>query len=305
MPKLEPSSRGVLFGFAAYGMWGLFPLYFDLLADASAWEIVAHRIVWTMLLAAVGIAVVRQWDNLRAVLANRKVLGTLAAAGVLVTLNWTIYVWAVVNGRVVDAALGYFINPLVTVTLAIVVLRERLRPVQLVALGISVVAVVILVVGYGEAPWVALGLAVSFGSYSLAKNRVGPYVKPLVGLGVETTVVAPAALAFIVWAQTTGVGTLTSHGSLHLWLLVASGAVTAIPLLAFAAAASRIPLSMLGMLQYLTPTLHFLIGVFLNHEEMPPARWIGFGLVWCALVALTWDSIHAARGRREQARLGP
>ena len=295
MPKPEPRSRGVLFGFAAYGLWGLFPLYFDRLADSSAWEIVAHRVVWTLLVAVVGIALARQWANVRAVWANRRVLGTLAAAGVIVTANWGIYVWAIVNDRVVDAALGYFINPLVTVALAIVVLRERLRTGQIVALGIGAAAVIVLVVGYGEVPWVALSLAITFGVYSLAKNRVGPYAKPLVSLGVETAVMTPAALAFIVWLQLAGIGTLTSHGPAHTWLLVLAGAVTAAPLLFFAAAASRIPLSMLGLIQYSTPTLQFLLGVLVYHEVMPPARWIGFGLVWCALIALTWDSVRAIR----------
>ena len=295
MPKLEQNSRGILLGFAACGLWGLYPLYFDRLADSSAWEIAAHRVVWTLLVAVVGITVVRQWGNARAVWANRRVLGTLAAAGAIIALNWTIYVWAVVNDRIVDAALGYFVNPLFTAALAIGVLHERLRTGQIVALGIGAAAVVVLVVGYGEVPWVALGLALTFSAYSLAKNRVGPYAKPLVGLGVETAAVTPAALAFIVWLQATGAGTFFGHGPTHTWLLLLLGVVTAAPLLFFAAAASRVPLSLLGLIQYLTPTLQFIIGVAVNHEVMPLARWIGFGLVWCALAALTWDSVAAAR----------
>jgi len=291
----EPVSRGVWFGFAAYGLWGLFPLYFDQLTASSAWEILAHRIVWTFLIAAVGIAIMRQWGNLKAVVTNPKVVATLAVGGVILTANWGIYVWAIISGHVVDAALGYFINPLVTVALAVIVLRERLRVGQIVALAIGVVAVVVLVAGYGQVPWIALSLALTFGTYALVKNRVGPYAKPLVGIGVETTVLTPFAAAFIIWLQVSATGTLTTDGPLHTWLLVLAGAVTVAPLLFFAASASRIPLSMLGLIQYVTPTFQFVIGVFIDHEVMPPARWAGFALVWCALIALTWDSVRAAR----------
>jgi len=293
--KSPAASRGVLFGFVAYGLWGLFPLYFDQLASASALEILAHRIVWTFVLSAIAIVVMRQWDNVKYVFANRKVFVTLAIAGVVVAANWGIYVWAVVSDRVVDAALGYFINPLVTVAVAVVALRERLRVAQVIALLIGVAAVVVLIVGYGEVPWVALGLALTFAAYSYAKNRVGPYAKPLVGLGIETTVLAPFAAAFIIYLQATGTGTLVNQGPLHMWLLLLAGVVTAGPLLFFAAAASRIPLSTLGMIQYVTPVFQFVMGVLIYHETMPSARWAGFVLIWCALILLTWDSVHATR----------
>ena len=290
-------NRGVLAGFAAYGLWGLFPLYFDQLAPAGAWEILAHRVLWTFVFCALGLTVVRGWAGVTSVLRQPRVAGTLAVAGVIVTANWGIYVWAVVNGQVVDAALGYFINPLVTVALAVLVLHERLRPGQIVALSIGAAAVIVLIAGYGRVPWIAIGLALTFGVYSLAKNRVGPHATPLAGLALETSTLTPVAIVFIVWLQATGTGTLTGNGPLHTWLLLLSGVVTALPLLLFAAAARRISLTMIGLLQYIMPTCQFLIGVLVNREIMPPTRWAGFALIWCALIALTWDSIRSARGR--------
>jgi len=290
----EPASRGVLFAFAAYGMWGVFPLYFQLLANAGAWEILAHRALWTCVVAFAGIAIARQWANLRAVLAQPKVVATIMTGGVVVAANWGIYVWAVISDHVVDASLGYYINPLVTVALAVIVLHEKLRRLQLIALAIGAVAVIVLVVAYKQVPWVSLGLALTFGTYSLIKNRVGRHAVPLVSLGVETSVLVPFAVAFIVWLQTTGRGTLTNHGPGHFWLLISTGLVTALPLLFFAAAAARVPLATLGLIQYTTPTFALLIGVLLDHEAMTPARWAGFALVWCALIVLAWDAL---RGR--------
>ena len=292
-PQLD--SRGLLIAVSAYLLWGAFPLYFALLKAAQPLEIVAHRVAWTFVFCLVGIAVLRGWAHLRAVFANRRLLTALVGAGALVTLNWLIYVWAVLNDHVVDAALGYFVNPLATVTLAVLVLREKLRPAQKVALAVGAVAVVVIAVGNGQVPWVALLLALTFSLYSLAKNRVGGHVTPMVGLATETALLTPIAVAYLAWLQSIGVGTLVSHGGGHTLALVSTGAVTAIPLLLFAAAAGRIPLSMLGLIQYLTPVIQFAIGVWINHEVMQPARWIGFGLVWVALVVLTADSLRAAR----------
>jgi len=288
----EPASRGLLFGFAAYGLWGVFPLFFQLLANAGAMEILAHRALWTCVFAFAGIAITRQWANLREVLRQPRVVATIMAGGVVVAANWGIYVWAVIRDHVVDASLGYFINPLVTVALAVVVLHEKLRRPQIVALAIGALAVIVLVVAYKQVPWVSLGLAITFATYSLIKNRVGRHAVPLVSLGVETSVLVPFAVAFIVWLQATGRGALTDHGPGHFWLLISTGAVTAIPLLFFAAAASRIPLSTLGLIQYTTPTFALLIGVLLDHEAMSPARWAGFALVWCALIILAWDGLR-------------
>lgn len=295
-PESSPlDSRGLTFAFAAYFLWGSFPLYFEALSAAGAFEIIGHRVVWTFVFCFLGVLVWREWGHLRAVLANPALFWGLTGAGILVTLNWSIYVWGVLNDHVVDASLGYFINPLVTVTLAVVVLHERLRTAQKVALGIGALAVVVIAVGYGQIPWVALSLAATFALYGLVKKQVGGRVSPLVGLTVETALLAPIALAFLIWLQVSGSSNYLSHGPALTIGLSLAGVVTAIPLLLFAAASARIPLSMMGLIQYLTPVIQFSIGVWVNHEVMPPARWIGFGLVWVALVVLTVDSLRNAR----------
>lgn len=298
MPDRPPSrldSRGLLFAFAAYLLWGAFPIYFKLLSAAGPFEIIGHRVLWTFLFCLLAVVVWRQTSHLKEILADRRLFWGLTGAGVLVTVNWTIYVWGILNNHVVDAALGYFINPLFTVALAVLVLHERLRIAQWVAVGIAVVAVLVIALGYGQVPWVALSLAVSFGLYGLVKKQVGGRVSPLVGLTIETAMLTPVALAFLVWLQATGASSLLSHGPGLTLGLVAAGVVTAIPLLLFAAASARIPLSMMGLIQYVTPVIQFAFGVWINHESMPPARWAGFALVWVALVVLTVDSLRAAR----------
>jgi chloramphenicol-sensitive protein RarD len=289
------SRSGLWLAVGAYLIWGCFPLYFKLLGAAGPFEIVGHRVLWTFVFCLIGVAVWKQTGELRAVLRDSRLFVGLTAAGVLVSANWTIYVWGVVNDHIVDTSLGYFINPLVTVGLAVLVLKEKLRPAQWWAVSIGGLAVIIITVGYGQIPWVALSLAVSFGLYGLAKNKVGGKVSPLVGLTVETTVLAPVALAFLSWLQFAGTASFLVHGA---WLtvgLVTSGVVTAVPLLMFAAAAGRIPLSVIGLIQFLTPTIQFAFGVWINHETMPAARWFGFSLVWMALVVLTVDSLLATR----------
>jgi len=294
-PQLD--SRGLLLAFGAYLLWGAFPFYFKLLAAADPFEIIGHRVLWTFVFCLLGVVVWREWGHLREVVAHRRLFWRLTGAGALVTVNWSIYVWGVLNDHIVDAALGYFINPLVTVTLAVVVLKERLRTAQKVALGIGAGAVAVIALGYGQVPWVALSLAATFGVYGLLKKQVSGRVSPLVGLTVETALLAPAALVFLGWLQLTGASNYLSHGLGLTVGLTLAGVITAIPLLLFAAASSRIPLSMMGLIQYLTPVIQFSIGVWVNHEVMPTARWIGFGLVWVALVVLTVDSLRAARGR--------
>lgn len=295
VPDQQLDSKGLLLAISAYLLWGAFPLYFNLLAAAQPVEIIGHRIFWSFLFCGAGVLLWREWGHLREVLADRRLFWGLAAAGFLISVNWLIYVWGVLNDHIVDAALGYFINPLVTVTLAVLVLKERLRGAQKAAVAIGAVAVLVITVGYGQIPWVALSLAASFAVYGLVKKQVGGKVSPLVGLTVETMMLAPIALAYLAWLQTSGTGAYLAHGpGLTIWLTLA-GAVTAVPLLLFAAASSRIPLSMMGLIQYLTPVIQFAIGVWINHEVMPAPRWIGFGLVWVALVVLTVDSLHAAR----------
>ncbi|MEP7763552.1 EamA family transporter RarD [Sanguibacter sp. 25GB23B1] len=289
---------GLALGIATYGMWGVLPLYFPLLEPASALEIIAHRIVWSLVFCALLLSATRQLGAYTQILRSRRLVGTLAVAAVLVAVNWIIYVYGVTTGQVVDAALGYFINPLVTVLLAVVVLKERLRPTQWVALSFGAVAVVVITAGLGRVPWISLGLAASFGIYGLIKNRVGREVAALPGLAVETTVLFLPALAYIVWLTVQGTSSFGAEGGGHALLLVSSGIVTALPLLSFGAAARVLPLRVIGMLQYIAPLMQFLIGVLVFREAMPTVRWVGFSLVWLALAILTVDalrSVHASR----------
>ena len=283
-------SRGVLLAVSAYALWGAFPFYFKQVAQAGPVEIIGHRILWSFVFCLLGVVLFRALPELRAVVRQPRLRTGLLLAGVLISINWLVYVWGVLTDHIVDTALGYFINPLFTVTLAVLVLRERLRPAQWAA-------VLVIAIGYGQVPWIALALAVTFGLYGLVKNRVGGKVSPLVGLTVETAGLTPFALTYLIWLQAVGAGTFTGHGTLHTVLLASAGVITAVPLLLFAGAAGRIPLSMMGLIQYLAPVLQFAIGVWVNHEVMPLPRWIGFGLVWVALVVLTVDGLRAARQR--------
>ena len=289
---------GLAAGIAAYVLWGVLPLYFPLLQPAGAVEIIANRVVWSLLFCVLLLGVTRTWGAFVAAIRHRRTLGLLSIAAVLLAVNWLVFVFGILTDRVVDAALGYYINPLVTVTLAVVVLRERLRAMQWAALGFGAAAVVVITAGYGRLPWIALALALSFGFYGLIKNRVGRSVGAVPGLAVETLVLAPLALAYLVWINATGTGTFTTDGLGHALILVSSGVVTAIPLLLFNSAARRLPLSMLGLLQYIAPTLQLIIGVAVLHEQMPAARWWGFGLVWVALAMLTFDGIRNGRPQR-------
>lgn len=291
--------RGLLFALAAYLMWGAFPFYFVAVNQAGPLEIIGHRIFFSFVFCLAGVLLWKEVADLRRVLADRRLFWQLAAAGVLVSVNWLIYVWAVLNDHIVDAALGYFINPLITVTLAVLVLHEKLRGLQWAAVGVGAAAVAVIAFGYGQVPWVALALAISFGLYGLVKKRVGTRVSPLVGLTVETGVLSPFAAGYLIWLLASGSAAFLAHGpALTFWLTMA-GVVTAIPLLLFAAAASRIPLSTIGLIQYLTPFAQFAIGVWFNNEQMPPSRWLGFGFIWVALVLLTIDSLRSASVKDE------
>ncbi len=287
-------STGLLYGVAAYGMWGAFPLYFPLLEPASPLEIVAHRVVWSLVFCVLAISVVRGWGRVVAVFRERRRLTLLSFAAVMIAINWGVYIAAVNSAQVVEASLGYFINPLLSVALAVIVLRERLRRLQWVAVGIASIAVLILTVGYGRPPWIALVLASSFGLYGLAKKVAG--VDALPSLTVETAVLAPICLAYLGWLQATGELTF-GDGLGHTALLMSAGVITALPLLAFAAATNRIPLSSIGLLQYITPVLQFLIGVTIAGEHMPAVRWWGFAVVWVALIVFSIDALRAGRTR--------
>lgn len=284
---------GLPLGIGAFALWGAMPLFFPLLEPAGAVEIVANRVVWSLAFCLIALTVLRQLGAFWAALRSPRILGTLAVAAVLIVINWIVYVYAVLTDHVLDAALGYFINPVITVLLGVLILRERLRPVQWVAIGCGVASVVVLSTGLGGLPWISLCLAVSFGLYGLVKNRVGRTVAALPGLAVETVVATPFAIAYLVWLGSAG--TFTGNGVGHALLLMSSGVVTALPLLLFGAASRRLPLSVVGMLQYLTPALQFLVGLLVFGEHMPPARWAGFVLVWVALVLLTTDGIRQAR----------
>ncbi|GIG35342.1 EamA family transporter RarD [Cellulomonas pakistanensis] len=293
---LDP--RGLAAGTGAYLLWGVLPLYFELLKPSGAVEVVAHRVLWSLIFCAAVLSATRTWRAFRGVLRSRRTMALVAAASVLLAVNWLTFVFAALGGHVVDAALGYFINPLVTVLLAVLVLRERLRRTQWVALGFGVAAVVVITVGLGRLPWVALTLAGSFGVYGLLKNRVGRSVAAAPGLAAETLVLAPMSAGYLIWLGVTGGSTFTATGTWHALALAGTGIATALPLLLFGEAARRLPLSVVGSLQYLAPVLQLLIGVAVLGETMPPARWWGFGLVWVALVLLTIDGVRAQRAQR-------
>ena len=298
MHAVEERRLGVVSGITAYALWGVFPLYFPLLEPAGGLEIVAHRVLWSLVFVAGLLTVVRRWRLVRTTLADRRALLVLTGAAVLIAVNWLVFVYGVNSGHVVETSLGYFINPLVSVVLGVVVFSERLRPLQWTAVGIAAVAVGVLTVDYGRPPWIALSLAASFGLYGVMKKLVRVEAAP--GLFVETAIVAlPAAVAIGV-LQAHGEGTATSGGAGHFLLLMSSGVATAVPLLLFAAATRRIPLSTVGLLQYLTPLMQLAIGVFVRHEPMPPARLAGFVIVWVALAVFTVDSLRTVRagGRR-------
>ena len=295
---MAETRRGFLLGAAAYAIWGVFPLYFPLLEPAGAVEILAHRVFWSLVTMLLFVLVFGRLRQVRAVVAHRRTFGILAVAAVVIAINWGTYIWGVNNGHVVETSLGYFINPLVTVLMGVVILGERLRTLQWVALGIAAVAVVGLTVEYGRPPWVALVLAFSFGSYGLAKKKAN--VGAIESLTVETMLLAPFAGAYILWLVAQGTSTFGTEGAGHAVLLVSTGIVTAVPLIFFGAAATRVSLTTIGLLQYLAPTIQFAIGVLVFQEEMTPMRWAGFGLVWIALVMFTYEAINH---RRRQLRL--
>lgn len=290
--------RGFLLGAAAYGMWGLFPLYWPLLEPAGAVEILAHRVFWSLAVMLLLVVVLLRVPRLRAVVSDHRAFGILALAAVVIAVNWGTYIWGVNNGHVVETSLGYFINPLVTVLMGVVILGEQLRRLQWAALGIAAVAVVGLTVEYGRPPWVALTLAFSFAMYGLAKKKAN--VGAVESLTVETLVLAPVAAGYILWMAGQGSSTFGTEGYAHAALLVATGVVTAVPLICFGAAATRVSMTTIGLLQYLAPTIQFALGVLLFREDMPVMRWVGFGLVWVALVIFTYEAVTH---RRRQLRL--
>lgn len=289
-------TSGVVAGLSSYFLWGFLPLYFLLTGTANAWEIVAWRIVWSLVFCFGILAVTRQFGSTFALLRDRRLVVLTVLAGILIYLNWQFYILAVMTGHIVEGSLGYFINPLVTILLGVMVLGERLRPGQWIALAFATTAVIVLIVGYGEVPWFSFILAGSFGLYGLVKNRLGGTINATGSLTFETLWLVPVAAVILVINWPT---VQFGHGDpLTTALLIGLGPVTAIPLLLFGYAASKVPLAWMGFMQYVAPTLQFIVGVAIMHEPMPLPRLIGFALVWTGLIFLSFDSLRHARSVR-------
>jgi chloramphenicol-sensitive protein RarD len=289
---------GIGYGLAAYVIWGLFPLYWPLLAPTPASQILAHRMVWSLVFVGVVLVIRRRWAFVAALRSDPRRVGLLVIAAIMISINWGVYIWATNAGHVVDASLGYFITPLVVIALGVIVLREHLRRTQWTAVGFGFVAVVVIAIGLGHVPWIALSLAASFGSYGLAKKLV--QTPALESMGVETSVMALPAIGFLIFVQVRGTGSFGHIAAGTDLLLISSGIVTIVPLLCFAAATSRIPLTVMGLMQYATPVLQFAIGVGVRHEKVPPSELAGFALVWVALTILGASEIRQWRLSRVQ-----
>ena len=285
-------SLGLLFGFSSYILWGLFPLYWPLLEPANPLEIVSHRAVWTLVFCLIVLALTKQIHSTIKILKNPKKMVGLLATTILISINWITYIWATNNGHVVEAALGYYINPLVIIAFGVLLLHEKLRPLQWIAVAIAAVGVVILTIDYGRLPWVAIALALSWGSYGLIKKKLD--LGALDGLAIETLISLIPYGFYLLYLGHQGTGQFGHKTTLTL-LLIAAGAITAIPLLLFNGSTTRLPYSTIGLLQYITPTIQFSIGVWLRHENMPTARWVGFIVIWLALFALGTDLVRSSR----------
>ncbi len=297
---VNDSRSGVILGASAYVCWGFFPLYWPLLDPAGSLEILAHRVVWSLLFVLVLIALTRRWKTFRNIARDPRMMFILACASVVIALNWGGFIYGVTNGHVIETSLGYFINPLVTVLLGVFVLKETLRPVQWAAVAIGGFAVVVLAVDYGRPPWIALLVAFSFATYGFLKKKAN--LGAFEGLGMETLILAPVALAFLITLELRSNLTFGHAGAGNVLLLIGTGVVTAIPLLLFGAAATRLTLTTIGLLQYLGPILQFIFGLWIFNEDMSSARWIGFILVWFALVVFTTDMLN---NRRRTLRTQP
>ncbi|MBK9927754.1 MAG: EamA family transporter RarD [Anaerolineales bacterium] len=286
-------NNGILYGIGAYALWGLFPLYWKQLHEVSALQVIGHRIGWSFVMLMIYIVVTGQWKDFRSVAFTRKTIGVYSVAAVFLSLNWLIYVWGVNSGFIVETSLGYFINPLLSVLLGVIFLRERLRPLQWVPVGIAAIGVGYLTFVYGRLPWIALSLAFSFALYGLIK-KLSP-LGSLYGLTLETGIVFPVALIYLVFVGVTGTGAFLHDGTRVDLFLIGAGIATTIPLLMFASAAKQIPLTIVGMLQYIAPTLQFLIGVLVYKEAFDMAHFIGFSIVWAALIIFAIESYVASR----------
>ena len=289
---MNKEKLGLVYGLGAYVLWGLFPLYWPLLKPATSPEIVSHRAVWTMVFCFIIIAITKSLKSTLATFKRPKVAAKLFTASILVSINWLIYIWATNNGHVVEASLGYYINPLIAIAFGIILLKERMRPLQWVSVSVATIGVLVLTIDYGRLPWVAFGVALSWGTYGLIKKQLN--LGAVEGLAIETLIAFIPYCAYLVFLDSKGEGQFGQGVSITI-LLISAGAVTAIPLLMFNASTTRLPLTTIGLLQYITPTLTFIIGVWINHEVMSTARWVGFFIIWIALFALAYDLVRSGR----------
>ena len=273
-------------------MWGAFPLYWPLLQPATPTEIVSHRAVWSLFFCVVALGISKQLKSTYALLKNPRVFIRLLLAAGLISVNWLVYIWAVNNGHVVESALGYYINPLIIIAFGVIMLREKMRKLQWTAVGFGALGVLVLTIDYGRLPWIALALAFSWGSYGLVKKQLN--LGALEGLAIETLLSLPIYGGYLIYIGLNGTGQLGTSLGLSL-LLIGGGVVTAIPLLLFNGSTTRLPFTIIGLLQYITPTIQFSIGVWVRHEDMPTARWVGFLIIWAALVTLAIDLIKSGR----------
>ena len=289
---MSKNKLGLLFGISAYSLWGAFPLYWPLLEPANPLEIVSHRAVWTLVFCFIVLATTKALKSTLATLKQPKITARLFLTSILISINWLVYIWATNNGHVVEASLGYYINPLIIIGFGVILLKEKMRPLQWVAVTIASIGVLVLTIDYGRLPWIALALAISWGSYGLIKKQLG--LGALEGLAIETLISAFFYLGYLVYIGNQGTGQFGHSWGLTV-LLMSAGAVTAIPLLLFNGSTNRLPFTTIGLLQYITPTLQFSVGVWIRHEDMPTARWIGFLIIWVALTTLALDLVKSSR----------
>ena len=289
---MSKNKLGLLFGISAYSLWGAFPLYWPLLEPANPLEIVSHRAVWTLVFCFIVLAATKALKSTLVTLKRPMVAVKLFLTSMLISINWLVYIWATNNEHVVEASLGYYINPLIIIGFGVIFLKEEMRPLQWASVAIASIGVLVLTVDYGRLPWIALALAISWGSYGLVKKQLG--LGALEGLAIETLISSVFYLAYLLYIGNQGTGQFG-----HSWgltaLLISAGAVTAIPLLLFNGSTNRLPFTTIGLLQYITPTLQFSIGVWVLNEDMPTARWIGFLIIWAALVTLAFDLVKSSR----------
>ena len=289
---MSKNKLGLVFGISAYSLWGAFPLYWPLLEPANPLEIVSHRAVWTLVFCFIVLATTKALKSTLATLKQPKITARLFLTSILISINWLVYIWATNNGHVVEASLGYYINPLIIIGFGVILLKEKMRPLQWVAVSIASMGVLVLTIDYGRLPWIALALAISWGSYGLIKKQLG--LGALEGLAIETLISAFFYLGYLIYIGNQGTGQFGQSWGLTL-LLMSAGAITAIPLLLFNGSTNRLPFTTIGLLQYITPTLQFSVGVWVRHEDMPTARWIGFVIIWVALTTLALDLVKSSR----------